>query len=145
MKLPYYISFLGNSCETEEFYRFCSVINLSSEEDTDASSRWYENSEKGISVYILNGYVHAIHFFSDKHPNFEGCLNELPFELNFGMTKRKVIDQLGEPNEVIGRRIIGKEMGHSGIYRYVIDLCKIAVTFSKDFEELEVLSFESLT
>ncbi len=144
MKLPWYISLLGSSYETEEFSSLCLEFDLSSDDVLEASTRWYENRYMGISVYIQNGLVNVIQFFSNDHTDFEGRVNELPFGLDFGMKKEEVYNKFGKPDNIIEGRTISSNLGHSGIYRYYVNNFTIAITFSKNSEELEVLSFESL-
>lgn len=141
--LPWYARLLGREPEGEEFKRLIAEFKLSSQEESSASNRWYENENVGVSVFVCQGRIDAIQFYSDEHPNFDGFKGSLPLGLNFGMTRDKAREQLGDPDSVSPARSIGTGLGHSGIDRYNTHTCTVGVSYSMSSGRIEVLSFES--
>lgn len=141
--LPWYTALLGNIPEGEKFNRFLTDFNLLSEESKEASNRWYENAELGVSLFVYRGKVDAIQFYSAEHPDFDEFQGQLPLDLDFKMTRDKVHEKLGNADHVTTARYIDASLNHSGIDRYYTKTCNVAVTYSTVSGCIEVLSFEA--
>ncbi len=141
--LPWYTRLLGSEPEGEGFKRLVADFKLSSAEDSGASNRWYENERVGVSVFIGQGKIEAIQFYSAEHPNFNGFKGPLPLGLDFGMSREKVRELLGDPQSVTSSRSISKGLGHAGIDRYSVGAINVAVSYSTLSGQIQVLSFES--
>lgn len=140
--LPWYTRLLGSEPEGERFDQLLSEFKLSSEQARDARSRWYENENEGVSVFIGQGKIEAIQFYSAEHPDFDGFKGQLSLGLDFGMTRERVHERLGAPDNITPGRSIGPGLGHSGIDRYHADNCTVAVSYSTSSGRIEVLGFE---
>jgi hypothetical protein len=137
--LPWYAALLGHPPDGEQFGQLISQFELSSDEDPEASPRWYEN-KSGISVAIRGGTVHAIQLFSSENPGFTGFSEPLPLGLSFAMTRDEIHARLGDPVDVLPPH--DGTIPHGGIDRYDAETCTVMVAYSPSSGRLAVLGFE---
>lgn len=116
--LPWYTVLLGTRPKGESFNQLITEFSLHSQDDADASIKWFENENFGVSVSIRDDIIRVIQIFSPEHPYFKGSQRELPLGLNFEMILDNVHDCLGVPDKVNAENDKNSVMGHSGIDRY---------------------------